>query len=141
MADRLIPSQGESRSVALLILKRPVVAVPVTKPVSHCLQLRMAEWRSRLGCLEPIGRRSSGVAHLPQEKFQRRFSALSGLELRLHASSFLQAPTYSRPLVAGAGFVTGTATTGRLRSTGCFCGRRPAWRGYVAKQGATVWYK
>jgi hypothetical protein len=55
----------------------------------------MAEWRSRLGCLEPIGRRSSGVAHLPQEKFQRRFSALNGLELRLHASSFLQAPTYS----------------------------------------------
>jgi hypothetical protein len=46
---------------------------------------------------------------LPQEKFQRRFSALNGLELRLHASSFLQAPTYSRPVVAGAGFVTGTA--------------------------------
>ena len=101
--------------MALLILKRPVVAVPVTKPVSHCLQLRIAEWRSRLGCLEPIGRRSL-VAHLPQEKFQRRFSALNGLELRLHASSFLQAPTYSRPVVAGAGFVTGTATTGRLRS-------------------------
>ena len=81
------------KGCGLLILKRPVVAVPVTKPVSHCLQLRMAEWRSRLGCLEPIGRRSSGVAHLPQEKFQRRFSALNGLELCLHASSFLQAPT------------------------------------------------
>ena len=39
--------EGLSRSVALLILKRPFVAVPVTKPVSHCLQLRMAEWRSR----------------------------------------------------------------------------------------------
>jgi hypothetical protein len=49
-----------------------------------------------------------------------RFSALKGLELRLHASGFLQA-TYSRPVVAGAGFVTGTAITGRLRSTGCFC--------------------
>jgi hypothetical protein len=47
--------EGLSRSVALLILKRPFVAVPVTKPVSHCLQLRMAEWRGRLGCLEPIG--------------------------------------------------------------------------------------
>jgi hypothetical protein len=67
------------------------------KPGSkNCPQLRMAEWRSRLGCLEPIGRRSSGVAHLPQEKFQTCFSALSGLELRPHASSFLQAPTYSR---------------------------------------------
>ena len=30
---------------------RPVVAVPVTKPVSHCPQLRMAECRSRFGCL------------------------------------------------------------------------------------------
>jgi hypothetical protein len=39
----------------------------------------------------------TNVAHLPQEKFQRRFSALNGLELRLHTSSFLQAPTYSRP--------------------------------------------
>ena len=77
--------EGLSRRVALLILKRPFVAVPVTKPVSHCLQLRMAEWRGRLGCLEPIGAHC-GVAHLPQEKFQRRFSALSGL---LHASSFL----------------------------------------------------
>ena len=83
--------EGLSRSVALLILKRPFVAVPVTKPVSHCLQLRMAEWRGRLGCLEPIGAHC-GVAHLPQEKFQRRFSALNGLELRLHASSFLKAP-------------------------------------------------
>ena len=80
----------------LLILKRPVVAVPVTKPVSHCLQLRMAEWRSRLGYLKPIGPRSSGVGHLPQEKFQRRSSTLSGLELRLDTSSFLQAPTYCR---------------------------------------------
>ena len=73
----------------------PVVAVPVTKPVSHCLQLRMAEWRSRLGCLEPIGQRSSGVAHRPQEEFQRRFNALSGLELRLHDSSFLGADARS----------------------------------------------
>ena len=116
---------------------------------------RSAAADGRLAQPPPIGRRSSGVAHLPQEKFQRRFSALSGL---LHPSSFLQAPTYSRPVVAGAGFVTGTATTGCLRSTGCFCGRhrctrptkasgpkdgnfgptdgdmvqccRPAWRGY-----------
>jgi hypothetical protein len=111
---------------------------------------------------------ASDVAHLPQEKFQRRFSALNGLELRLHASSFLQAPTYSRPVVAGAGFVTGTATTGRLRSTGCFCGRhrctrptkasgpkdgkfgprdgdtvqccRPAWRGYIAISSAIRYF-
>ena len=27
--------------------KAPIVAVPVTKPVSHVLQLRTAEWRSR----------------------------------------------------------------------------------------------
>jgi hypothetical protein len=39
--------EGLSRSVALLILKRPIVAVPVTKPVSHVLQLRTAEWRRR----------------------------------------------------------------------------------------------
>jgi hypothetical protein len=65
---------------------------------------------------------------LPQEKFQKGFSALNGLELRLHASSFLKAPTYSRPVVAGAGFVTGTATTGRLRSTGSFCGRHRCTR-------------
>jgi hypothetical protein len=126
MSTPVISAPRRSRSVALLILKRPVVAVPVTKPVSHGLQLRMAEWRSRLGCLEPIGRRSSGVAHLPQEKFQRRFSALSGLELRLHASSFLQAPTYSRPVVAGAGFVTGTATTGRFRISSATLWERPS---------------
>lgn len=47
------------------------------------------------------------------------FSALNGL----NCASTLQAPTYSRPVLAGAGFVVGTATTGRSRSTGCFCGR------------------
>ena len=132
------------------------------EPLPAAADARMAQppW-----LLEPIGRRRSGVAHLPQEKFQRRFSALSGL---LHPSSFLQAPTYSRPVVAGAGFVTGTATTGRLRSTGCFCGRhrctrptkasgpkdgnfgprdgdivqccRPAWRGYIAISSAIPYF-
>jgi hypothetical protein len=53
--------------------------------------------------------RPAQQTHLP--KLQSRFNALSGL---FRASSFLQAPTYSRPLVAGAGFVTGTATTGAL---------------------------
>ena len=89
-----ISAPRRPRRLVLLILKRPVVAV--TKPVSHCLQLRIAEWRSRLGYLKPIGPRSSGVGHLPQEKFQRGFSALNGLELRLDTSSFLQAPTYCR---------------------------------------------
>src|SRR6516165_4317860 len=89
-----ISAPRRPRRLVLLILKRPVVAV--TKPVSHCLQLRIAELRSRLGYLKPIGPRSSGVGHLPQEKFQRGFSALNGLELRLDTSSFLQAPTYCR---------------------------------------------
>jgi hypothetical protein len=40
--------------------------------------------------LGTIGRLSGGVAHAFQEKFQRRFSVLSGLEFRLHASGFLQ---------------------------------------------------
>src|SRR6516162_6066772 len=57
---------------------------------------RSAAADGRMAQPPPIGRRSSGVAHLPQEKFQRRSSTLSGLELRLDTSSFLQAPTYCR---------------------------------------------
>ena len=59
-------------------------------------------------CHHPISAPGSSILGA----IQRRFSALNGLELRLHASRFLQAPTYSRPLVV---IVTGTATTGRFR--------------------------
>ena len=107
--------------LALLIRKRPIVAVPVTKSVSQCLQLRI-----RMAPPPCLLEQSAGSAAVSRMLFRRnsRFSVLSGLEFRLHASGFLRAPTYSRPVVAGAVFVTGTATAGRFRLTGCFCGRR-----------------
>ena len=79
--------EGLSRSVALLILKRPFVAVPVTKPTSHCLQLRMAVRGGRSSGGKALFVQQILAAHRPQHEINRHHLSLErillGLELSL----------------------------------------------------------